>query len=105
DVGGDSISAMRVVAAINTALDVDLEVWTMFDAPSVRGLSARLNGAVSASPIAESSRTSCASVHGRGVTQVLAADLTLDKFVDVTALIANRSRRHPRGDVREILLT
>ncbi|MDM2418495.1 amino acid adenylation domain-containing protein [Mycobacteroides abscessus] len=105
DVGGDSISAMRVVAAINTALDVDLEVWTIFDAPSVRSLSARLNGAVSASPIAESSRTSCASVHGRGVTQVMATDLTLDKFVDVTALIANRSRRHPRGDVREILLT
>ncbi|SIK75043.1 Probable peptide synthetase NRP [Mycobacteroides abscessus subsp. abscessus] len=93
DVGGDSISAMRVVAAINTALDVDLEVWTIFDAPSVRSLSARLNGAVSASPIAESSRTSCASVHGRGVTQVMATDLTLDKFVDVTALIANRSRR------------
>jgi amino acid adenylation domain-containing protein/non-ribosomal peptide synthase protein (TIGR01720 family) len=40
--GGDSLSAMRAVAAINTALDTDLTVTTIFDAPSVRSLSEQL---------------------------------------------------------------
>ena len=40
--GGDSLSAMRVIAAINTALDSDLAVRTIFDAPSVRSLSQQL---------------------------------------------------------------
>jgi glycopeptidolipid biosynthesis protein len=39
DLGGDSISAMRVIAAINTSLDADLAVRALFDAPSVRSLS------------------------------------------------------------------
>jgi thioesterase domain-containing protein/acyl carrier protein len=42
DLGGDSLSAMRVIAAINTALDADLAVRTVFDAPSVRSLSQQL---------------------------------------------------------------
>jgi non-ribosomal peptide synthetase component F len=44
DLGGDSLSAMRAVAAINTALDIHLAVRTLFDAPSVRRLSRRLGG-------------------------------------------------------------
>ena len=39
DLGGDSLSAMRLVAAINTSLDTSLAVRAMFDAPSVRSLS------------------------------------------------------------------
>ena len=42
DLGGDSLSAMRVVAAINTALDIQLAVRTVFYAPSVRSLSQQL---------------------------------------------------------------
>jgi non-ribosomal peptide synthetase component F len=42
DLGGDSLSAMRVIVAINTALDSDLAVPTLFDAPSVRSLSQQL---------------------------------------------------------------
>ena len=42
DLGGDSLSAMRVIAAINTALDAQLAVRTLFDAPSVRSLSQQL---------------------------------------------------------------
>ena len=44
DLGGDSLSAMRVIAAINTGLDVRLAVRTLFGAPSVRSLSQQLNG-------------------------------------------------------------
>ncbi|MBJ7481929.1 thioesterase domain-containing protein, partial [Rhodococcus sp. (in: high G+C Gram-positive bacteria)] len=42
DLGGDSLSAMRAVAAINTTLDAHLAVRTVFYAPSVRGLSQQL---------------------------------------------------------------
>src|SRR5262249_59845288 len=39
DLGGDSLLAMRVIAAINTSLDAHLAVRTLFYAPSVRSLS------------------------------------------------------------------
>jgi thioesterase domain-containing protein/acyl carrier protein len=42
DLGGDSLSAMRLIAAINTALDTHLTVRTFFLAPSVRTLSQQL---------------------------------------------------------------
>jgi acyl carrier protein len=41
--GGDSFSAMRVIAAINTALDTHLAVPTLFDAPTVSSLSQQLS--------------------------------------------------------------
>ena len=45
DLGGDSLSAMRVVAAINSALDVELTLPGLFDAPTVGILSRQLGGA------------------------------------------------------------
>ncbi|RAV16351.1 non-ribosomal peptide synthetase, partial [Mycolicibacterium sp. GF69] len=39
DLGGDSLSAMRLVATINSRLDTNLAVRTVFYAPSVRSLS------------------------------------------------------------------
>ncbi|OMC31601.1 non-ribosomal peptide synthetase, partial [Mycobacterium sp. GA-1841] len=38
DLGGDSLSAMRAIAAINAALDVELTMLTLFAEPSVRSL-------------------------------------------------------------------
>ncbi len=42
DMGGDSLSAMRLIAAINTALNIQLVVTSLFDAPTVRSLSKQL---------------------------------------------------------------
>ena len=42
DLGGDSLSAMRVIAAINTGLDAGLAVRTLFEAPSVAQLASRV---------------------------------------------------------------
>ncbi|GKT37461.1 Dimodular nonribosomal peptide synthase, partial [Aduncisulcus paluster] len=50
DLGGDSISAMRLIAAINTALDADLPVPVVFETPTVRGLSQRLGVATGDAP-------------------------------------------------------
>ncbi|HZU49796.1 MAG TPA: amino acid adenylation domain-containing protein, partial [Mycobacterium sp.] len=42
ELGGDSISAMRLIAAINTSLDVDVAVRTVFEAPTVAQLALRI---------------------------------------------------------------
>ncbi len=42
DLGGDSLSAMRVIAAINTGLDAGLAVRAMFEAPTVAQLALRI---------------------------------------------------------------
>jgi non-ribosomal peptide synthase protein (TIGR01720 family) len=44
DLGGDSISAMRVVAAINATFDIELTLRTLFDAPTVRSLGQLVDG-------------------------------------------------------------
>ncbi|WP_232011279.1 thioesterase domain-containing protein [Mycobacterium shigaense] len=53
DLGGESLSAMRLVAAINTHLDADLSVRTLSDVPTVRRLAHRLaRGAAAAGELA-----------------------------------------------------
>ena len=42
DLGGDSLSAMRVIAAVNTGLDAGLAVRTVFEAPTVAQLAPRI---------------------------------------------------------------
>ena len=42
DLGGDSLSAMRLIAAINTGLDAGLSVRAVFEAPTVARLAPRI---------------------------------------------------------------
>ena len=44
DLGGDSVSAMRLVAAINAGMDADLSVRALFDAPTVAQLAPHVSG-------------------------------------------------------------
>ncbi|WP_139333039.1 phosphopantetheine-binding protein, partial [Mycobacterium sp. SP-6446] len=50
DLGGDSLSAMRLIAAINTTLDTDLTVRTIFDTPTVAHLAPRISAGASRPP-------------------------------------------------------
>ncbi|MDC8975933.1 phosphopantetheine-binding protein, partial [Mycobacterium marinum] len=49
DLGGDSLSAMRLVAAANTTLHTGLRVADVFEAPTITGLAHR----VGADPVAQ----------------------------------------------------
>ncbi|KZS59481.1 hypothetical protein A4G28_20110 [Mycobacterium ostraviense] len=42
DLGGDSLSAMRAIAAVNAALGTDLKVGTLFNEPTVAQLASRV---------------------------------------------------------------
>jgi amino acid adenylation domain-containing protein/thioester reductase-like protein len=88
DLGGDSILAMRAIAALNTALDAQLTVRTLLNAPSARALSRQM--------VAAESRPS-AEVHAR--------ELTLDEFIDATTLADAPLLPGPSGEVRTVLLT
>ena len=44
ELGGDSLLAMRVIAAINTGLDAGLAVRALFEAPTVAQLAPRIGG-------------------------------------------------------------
>ena len=103
DLGGDSISAMRVVAAINTTLDTDLAVRTLFEAPSVRSLSRQLEAGESVAT--QSHGPSFASVHGSDAEELRATDLTLDKFIDAATLRSAEDLPSPSGAIRTVLLT
>ncbi len=50
DLGGDSISAMRLIAAINSSLGADLGVPALFEAPTIRSLSRRLGTDTDSTP-------------------------------------------------------
>lgn len=101
DLGGDSISAMRVVAAVNTALDTELSVRTMFESPTARGLSVHLDTMRASG----TTGPSYATVHGAGATEVRASDLTLDKFFDVSALNTAPVESLSSTAARTVLLT
>jgi glycopeptidolipid biosynthesis protein len=103
DLGGDSISAMRVIAAVNTALDADLAVHTLFDTPTVSTLSLQVDHRSGVIP--ETDSASFASVHGRDACEVRAGDLTLDKFIDTTTLRTAPTLPRPHRKPRTVLLT
>jgi amino acid adenylation domain-containing protein/thioester reductase-like protein/non-ribosomal peptide synthase protein (TIGR01720 family) len=104
DLGGDSLSAMRVIAKINMTFDIDLSVRVLFDAPSVSSLSLQLSRH-KAEQRTGATGPRFASVHGRDTTEVHASDLTLDKFIDATTLAAAPGLPGPSAEVQTVLLT
>ncbi|ORA11416.1 hypothetical protein BST12_25845 [Mycobacterium angelicum] len=51
DLGGDSLLSMRLVAAVNKTLGTDLKVRVLFEAPTIEGLSRRLDGSCSSAEV------------------------------------------------------
>ncbi|MEU9807292.1 amino acid adenylation domain-containing protein [Mycobacterium sp. NPDC050853] len=97
DLGGDSLSAMRLIAAINKSMNTHLTVRALFDTPTVSRLSGQLDR--------HASDPRYVAVHGSEGAEVRAADLTLDKFIDAKTLSVATTLPKPSREARTVLLT
>lgn len=101
DLGGDSLSALTFGNLLNEIFDVDVPVGVIVSpANDLAAVAAYIEAEQ-----AGSKRPTFASVHGRGATEVHAADLTLDKFIDAATLAAAPQLPGPATEVRTVLLT
>lgn len=102
DLGGDSLSAHTFSTMLGQVFGIDIPIQAII------GPEATLTGVaayVDTVRGSEVSRPSFASVHGSGSSQVSAADLTLDAFIDAGTL--DRATTLPRAadSTRTVLLT
>ncbi|QZH58457.1 amino acid adenylation domain-containing protein [Mycolicibacterium farcinogenes] len=105
ELGGDSISAMRVVAAVNTALESDLAVRTLFETPSVSGVCRQLDRDAESRAQPGGGDITFESVHGAGRDVLRAGDLNLEKFIDGPTLRAAPNLPRPTDKPHTVLLT
>ena len=103
EIGGDSISAMRLIAAVNTALDVELGVRAVFETPTVAGLARQVDAGAGESAPAHGPNFT--EVHGVAPSEVHASDLTLEKFIDAPTLLDAPNLPRPTGAIATVLLT
>ncbi|GAS91992.1 carboxylic acid reductase [Mycolicibacterium brisbanense] len=101
DLGGDSLSALTFSNLLHEIFEVDVPVGVIVSpandlAAIADYIEAERQG---------SKRPTYASVHGRDATEVHAADLTLDKFIDAATLAAAPSLPKAATEVRTVLLT
>ena len=102
DLGGDSLSALTFGNLLEEIFGVEVQVGIIVSPATDMGTlasyieNARNGGA---------QRPSFSSVHGKNATEVRAADLTLDKFIDAETLAAAPSLPGPAATVRTVLLT
>ena len=102
DLGGDSLSALTFANLLLEVFDVDVPVGVIVSpATDLQGIA----DYVEAQRSGGSMRPTYASVHGRDATQVRAAELTLDKFIDAKTLAGAPGLPGPSTEIRTVLLT
>src|SRR6202021_645842 len=83
ELGGDSLSALTFSNLLHDIFDVEVPVGQIISpASDLRQLAEY----VESERESGSKRPTFSTVHGRGATEVRAADLTLDKFIDAKTL-------------------
>lgn len=102
DLGGDSLSALTFANLLQEIFEIEVPVGVIVSpATDLAALAAY----VAAERRPGTRRPTFAGVHGRDVTEVHAADLTLDKFIDAATLAAAATLPGPAAEVRTVLLT
>jgi fatty acid CoA ligase FadD9 len=102
DLGGDSLSALTFSNLLQDLFDVEVPVGQIISPTSDL---AQIAEYVEAERESGSKRPTFATVHGRGATQVRAADLTLDKFIDAKTLAEAPGLPRATGTPQTVLLT
>jgi fatty acid CoA ligase FadD9 len=101
DLGGDSLSALSLSNLLHEIFGVEVPVGVIVGpATDLR----RLAGYIEAEQRPGGQRPTATAVHGRG-TEIRAADLTLDKFIDAATLDAAPAIPHAARPPRTVLLT
>ncbi|MDT7738052.1 MAG: fatty acid CoA ligase FadD9, partial [Mycobacterium sp.] len=105
DIGGDSLSALTFGNLLREIFDIDVPVGVIVSpASDLRSIA----GYIEAERRPGAKRPTFASVHDRSnkpITEVLASDLTLDKFIDAKTLAGAPTLPAPSAEVRTVLLT
>ena len=102
DLGGDSLSALTFANLLREIFDVEVPVGVIVSPATDLTAVATY---VEAERAGNTGRPTYAGVHGRDATEVRAADLTLDRFIDAATLAAAPSLPAPRAEIRTVLLT
>jgi fatty acid CoA ligase FadD9 len=102
DLGGDSLSALTFANLLHEIFGVDVPVGVIVSPAS--DLQA-IADYIEAEGSGGAKRPTFAAVHGRDATEVHAADLSLDKFLDAATLSDAPTLPRPSAEVRTVLLT
>jgi fatty acid CoA ligase FadD9 len=102
ELGGDSLSALTFSNLLHDIFDVEVPVGQIISPTSdLRQLAEY----VETERESGSKRPTFSTVHGRGTTEVHAADLTLDKFIDAKTLAEAPALPRATGEPQTVLLT
>lgn len=102
DVGGDSLAALSFTSMLTDLLGTEVAVGVVISpANDLRAVAAHIEALRST----DWAQPTFASVHGADATEVAAADLTLDRFIDQPTLAAARLLPGPVSHPRHVLLT
>ncbi|MGC7265350.1 carboxylic acid reductase [Mycobacteroides abscessus subsp. abscessus] len=102
DLGGDSLSALSFSDLLRDIFAVEVPVGVIVSAANDLGGVAKF---VDEQRYSGGTRPTAESVHGAGHTEIRAADLTLDKFIDEATLHAAPSLPKAVGIPHTVLLT
>jgi fatty acid CoA ligase FadD9 len=102
DMGGDSLSALKISALLEEVFDTAVPVGVVLDPTNDLD---RLANYIELKRNNGQGRPTFASVHGENTSEVRARDLTLDKFIDPKTLADATELARPSGAPTTVLLT
>lgn len=113
DAGGDSLTSVHLAGRLRDELDIDVPIELFLEPLTLKEMTSRIvefkeGGEGAGRPahrLTAERRPTFASVHGEGVTEVHAKDLTLDKFLDAHLLADAPALPRADREPRTVLLT
>ncbi|MYY83935.1 MULTISPECIES: thioester reductase domain-containing protein [unclassified Streptomyces] len=113
DGGGDSLTSVHLAGRLRDELDIDVPIDLFLEPVTLKEMTLRIvehkeRGEDAGHPahrVTAARRPTFASVHGEGVTEVHAKDLTLDKFLDAHLLADAPALPRAEREPRTVLLT
>ncbi|MEV7900169.1 thioester reductase domain-containing protein [Streptomyces anulatus] len=113
EAGGDSLTSVHLAGRLRDELDIDVPIQLFLEPVTLKEMTIRIvefkeggeGAGLPSGRVAAVRRPAFASVHGEGVTEVHAQDLTLDKFLDADLLADAPALPHTEREPRTVLLT